>query len=297
MASEIEMVLQMLAERRQAADPDAGVAEMRAGFEETGRMMPRADGVHENPVELGGVRGLTFAPETDAREGTVLYFHGGGYMIGSPSTHASLTSHLAAFGRVTVHSMDYRMAPEAPFPAALDDGVTAYRALLGLGIQPERVVIGGDSAGGGLALATAMRARDEGLPAPAGLYLISPWSDLTLSGESYTTRAERDPMVTREGLTGMAAAYAGGTALSDPGVSPLLGDLSGLAPMLVQVGDEEVLLSDSTGLAEKVEAAGGAVTLEVFPEMVHVFQFFHPFLSVGRQAIADAAAWIAARTD
>src|SRR5206468_4169342 len=174
---------------------------------------------------------------------TMLYLHGGGYCIGSPLSHRALVSRLALSSAATAWVPDYRMAPEDPFPAAVDDALAAYRELLDGGADPKRLVIGGDSAGGGLTFAAALAIRDAGLPAPAGLVAISPWTDLTASGAAHAAKAETDPMVNGEALAMFAKAYAGDD-LTEPLASPLFADLKDLPPVLIQVGGEEALLSD-----------------------------------------------------
>ncbi|MEO0721473.1 MAG: alpha/beta hydrolase [Pseudomonadota bacterium] len=295
MATEIEMLSQFLREQTAAADPDASIEDRRKAYADIGGAMPLADGVAEEPAQLGGVPGLKFTPD-DAQAGAVLYFHGGGYVIGSPVSHRALTSHIAKAARRTVWSMDYRMAPEAPFPAAVDDGVEVYRALLATGLAAKSVVIAGDSAGGGLTVATALKIRDDGLPMPAALCPISPWVNLANEGWSYGEKADADLMVTKDGLDGMAAAYLAGAPATAPLASPALANLTGLPPMFVQVGAEEVLLSDSVALAERAGAAGVPVTLEIWPEMPHVFHFFHAFLTDARTGIARLGDWIQVQT-
>ena len=212
-------------------------------------------------------------------------------MIGSPETHKSMVSELAVAMKATSYSMDYRMAPEAPFPAAVEDGLASYKALLEMGINPATIVISGDSAGGGLTMATAVSIRDAGLPMPAALAPISPWVNLANDGPTYRVKAESDPIVTQDSIDMMATAYLNGEAAKNPLASPLGADLAGLPPMLIQVGSEEVLLSDSTMLAARAGAAKVAVTLEVWPDMFHVFHAFHPMLTDARNAIARMGHW------
>ncbi len=261
-----------------------------------GAAMPAAENVTVEAIELGGVPGLKLTP-SDAEPGrAILYFHGGGYVIGHPKGHASMVSHIAAASRAVAYSMDYRLAPEAPFPAATDDGLAAYRALLDAGQDADKLVVSGDSAGGGLTMATAIQVRDSGLPTPAGLAPISPWVNLVNDSWSYRTKAESDPMIQKAGIDFMAQTYANGADLAQPLISPVNADLSGLPPVLIQVGSEEVLLSDSVLLAERAGGAGVSVTLEVWPEMIHVFHFFHPFLSDAREAITVLGDFVEART-
>ena len=194
-----------------------------------------------------------------------------------------------------VLNVDYRLAPEHPHPAGVDDAVTVYRWLLASGLAPGRIVIAGDSAGGGLAAATLVALRDRGEPAPAGGALISPWADLTMTADSYRTRAELDPMVSHEGLVPSAEAYLAGTDPKDPTVSAVFADLTGLPPLVIHVGDHEVLLDDSVLLAERARAAGVEVELWVAPEMIHVWHAFAGLVPEGQEALERLAAWIRAR--
>jgi acetyl esterase/lipase len=225
----------------------------------------------------------------------ILYLHGGGYCIGSPRSHRGLCAQLAFASGARAVAPDYRMGPEVPFPAAVDDALAAYRALLDQGFAPGGIVIAGDSAGGGLTFATALAARQAGLPQPAGLFAISPWANLTPTGPSYVDKAAVDPMITAEALGLFAEAYLGGGSPLDVLASPALADLTGLAPILIQVGSEEVLLSDSVAMEIAALNAGVPVELEVWPEMIHVWHAFYGVLGAGRNAIAAAGRWIAGR--
>jgi len=292
MSAEMEMLRGVLeAQKATRGDGQPSVEQMRAGMAETTSKMPPADGVTEEAIELGGVRGLKFTPDGAGSEAALLYFHGGGYVLGSPETHRGMISHMAKAMGAPAYSMDYRLAPEAMFPAAIEDGCACYAALLDGGQAPGRTIIGGDSAGGGTAVASALMARDKGLPMPAGLALLSPWVNLSNTGWSYKTRAEADPIIDETNINWFADTYLGDTAASDPLASPIHADLTGLPPMLIQVGADEVLLSDSITLAERAGGAGVGVTLEIAPDMIHVWQAFYPFLSEAREAIARIGAW------
>jgi epsilon-lactone hydrolase len=225
----------------------------------------------------------------------VLYLHGGGYVIGSPRSHRHLAAAIARAAGTAALLLDYRLAPEHPFPAALDDAVAAYEWLLARGIAPERIVLAGDSAGGGLTVATLLALRERRLPRPAGGVCISPWVDLTLGGASYTTRAAADPIVTREGIDGMAQAYVAGGDRKAPLISPLFADLRGLPPLLVHVGSDEVLLDDARGLAQHAKSAGVDVTLEEWPAMIHVWHWFLPMLDEAERAVADIGTFVRTR--
>lgn len=277
-----------------AADtPDPrDVEARRKGMEDsTANLRPHHD-VAITSYELSSVPGLKLEPETAVGSKTLLYFHGGGYILGSPDTHKGMVSYIAEAMGATAYLPHYRLGPETPFPAAVEDGLACYRALLESGIAAENIIIAGDSAGGGLTLATCLMAKDRGLATPAGLAVLSPWANLNQIGHSYDTRADADPWITRDGLNIMADQYLGASGdADDPYASPLYGDLTGFPPLLIQVGADEVLFSDSIALADRAGVSGVAVTLEVWPEMIHVFQSFYPFLDEAQAAIKNIAEW------
>lgn len=251
-------------------------------------------GVARERVDMGGVPGLRLAP-ADARPGdAMLFLHGGAYVIGGPASHAKLAAHLAHASRSATYFVDYRLAPEHPFPAALDDALAAYRWLIGQAPAPRRIVIAGDSAGGGLALAAAMSIRDAQLPAPAALVLISPWADLTLSGASHASKAAADPMLRAAWLKDSAARYAGARPLDDPLLSPVFGNLAGLPPVLVQVGSEEILLSDAESLCQGIRQAGGRAELRRYDGLWHDFQAHAGLLAESDAALAEIGAFVGA---
>lgn len=288
----IEQIHQLLRSRQRPADaPRPSIREMREGMLASTAAMQPVDGSEISEIELGGVRGLKIVAPKSEPGRTLLYFHGGGYVIGSPETHCGLVSHIADAMGAVAYSMDYRLAPEHPFPAAIEDGVAAYQGLLEGGQEPGSVIIAGDSAGGGTTLATTLKARASDLPMPAGLALLSPWVNLENTGWSYTARAERDPMISKDNIDWMAQLYLNGAPPTHEYASPVYADLAGLPPLLIQVGPDEVLLSDSILLAERAGAAHVSVTLEVWPEMFHVFQALYPFLSAARQAIHRIGDW------
>jgi acetyl esterase/lipase len=268
---------------------------MRAGFEMLAGMLPPAADVTCDKIAVAGRSAEWVAtPGVDA-ERVILYLHGGGYVIGSIATHRDLASRLS---RATGHRsllIDYRLAPEDPHPAAVEDATAAYRWLLAQGLDPARIVVAGDSAGGGLAVATLVALRDAGDPLPAAGVCLSPWVDLEGVGESMTARAHRDPMVQRDPLLRMAAMYLGGADPRTPLAAPLHADLRGLPPLLVQVGHAETLHDDATRLAERAHAAGVDVTLEAWEDMIHVWQIFAPMLPEGQQAIDAIGEWVRKR--
>lgn len=221
----------------------------------------------------------------------ILYLHGGGYCIGSAYASRPITGGLAKLTGAQVYAPDYRLAPEHPHPAAVDDALAAYCWLLAQGIAPQSIALAGDSAGGGLVLATTLAARDAGLPLPAALALISPWVDLACSGETLTTHAARDPMLTPQGLRRWATAYCGTQSPAQPACSPLFADLQGLPPLLIQAGSEEILLSDARRLQQKALAAKVNATLHEYAGLWHNFQLHAGLLRPSDAAIAQIAAF------
>ncbi|SDV48184.1 alpha/beta hydrolase [Chitinasiproducens palmae] len=223
---------------------------------------------------------------------TIYYLHGGAYIGCSPRTHRILTDRLACEADAQLYSLDYRLAPEHPFPAALDDAVAGYQRLLDAGIEPASIVLAGDSAGGGLALATLVALRDEGMPLPAGAVLFSPWTDLTASGESAARNNDTDVMFTAEGTRMAASLYVADTPADHPLASPLFSALHGLPPLLVQASDSEVLLDDAVRLATRVRDAGGRAELNVWTGLPHAWQIFCAVLPEARLALRQAADFI-----
>jgi monoterpene epsilon-lactone hydrolase len=268
--------------------PRASIAWQRRVIGASAALAPRARGVVRSGVQWGGVRGETHVPAGAPAEVALLYLHGGGYCIGTPASYRGLTSALAAASGLAVHVPDYRLAPEQPCPAALEDARAVYA---GLARQSRAVVLAGDSAGGGLALALAQALRAGGERAPAALLLISPWVDLGCSSATFAERAARDPLLSPGGLRRWAACYAGARGVSDPACSPLHGEAGGLPPALIQVGSEEVLLDDSRRLHARIEAAGGRATLRVFEGLWHDFQLHAGLLADADAAIAELGAF------
>ncbi|MFL9951384.1 alpha/beta hydrolase [Paraburkholderia agricolaris] len=234
------------------------------------------------------VDGVSSAPT----QPTVLYCHGGGYYFCSPRTHRSLVFGLATRANAPVFSLDYRLAPEHPFPAALDDATAAYRQLVADGTPPESIVISGDSAGGGLALATLVALRDAGDPLPAGGLLFSPWTDLAAAGASIRNNDGLDPMFSGPAIARAAQVYLGGTPATHPYASPVYADLRGLPPLFIMAGSTEVLLDDSQRVADNARAAGVDCEFEVWKKMPHVWPLFTPFIPEGGRALDRAAAFV-----
>jgi epsilon-lactone hydrolase len=234
------------------------------------------------------------APAHRARHGCILYFHGGGYVAMSPRTHRSLTSRLATWSDVMLFALDYRLAPEHPFPAALADAVAAYRALT-VQLSPQHIVLGGDSAGGGLALATLLALRDEGATLPAAAVLFSPWTDLAATGASIVANAETDPLLRGSYTPQLAKYYLGNAPATDPLASPVYADLARLPPLFLQVGDTEMLLDDSRRIFANARGAGVEATLQIWRNVPHGWQVFAPVLPEARAALRQASAFIAGK--
>jgi acetyl esterase/lipase len=299
MASEMfAMVVDLIGQTTASTLDEATLpaAELRARMEAMVGALPLIDGTTVEPLDVDGVPAEWVRPATVAApDACILYLHGGGYVIGSCNTHRPLASHLAARTGLPVLLVDYRLGPEHVFPAAVDDAVTAYAWLLARRFEPGRVVVAGDTAGGGLTLATLLALRDREIALPALAVPISPWTDLTLSGDSMTSMADRDPMVKREGLQRMADWYVGDGDAGAPLVSPLFGDLHGLPPLLIHVGEVETLRDDAVRFAERARAAGVDVTLEVWPEMIHVWHVFGAAVPESEAAVTRVAEFITQR--
>ncbi len=288
----------MRASRQSAADnPGLSIEQLRSGMDQTLTGLPPVEGGRVEPVDAGGVPAeWTFPDDGRPTTGTLLYLHGGGYFQGSPATHRRLVTALCLAAGMRGLSVDYRLAPEHPFPAAVADALAAYRWLTGPGGEdPGRVVIAGDSAGGGLAAALLVALREASGSLPAGAYLLSPWTDLAGTGGSMRTRADADPMIDPSETGATARRYAGDSDLRNPLISPLYADLAGLPPLLIHVGDSEVLLDDATRMADRARGAGVAVELEVWPEAFHVFQMMVELIPEADEAVARAGAWMAER--
>lgn len=243
-------------------------------------------------VSFAGVDAAWMQPPGVAEDAPVLlYLHGGAYVAGSSYTHRRMVSYLAHYSGCRALVPNYRLAPEHPFPAGLEDCVAVYRALLDT-LPAKNIVVAGDSAGGGMTMALLLSLREAGDPLPAAAYLLSPWLDLTGSGESASTRATVDPMFDIKDMPKASAHYAPQDRQRDPLVSPVFADPKGLPPMLIQVGDEEILLSDSTRLAERISAVGGDVNLQVWPGMWHVFQYYIRRIPEAERALRDAGRYL-----
>ena len=294
-SAELTKVLELMGQR--PLNPNATLEEMRAGME--AGSFPATEAATVTSVDANGVPGeWVTVPESDPNR-RLLYVHGGGYVMGSPVTHRRLCEGIARAGECAVLNLDYRMAPEHVFPAAVDDAMAGLQFMQENGPDgpgaAESVFVGGDSAGGGLMLATLLAAREQGVAMPDGGVGISVWSDLAITGESIQTRSGVDPLITDASMvTNMAAMYLGEADAKTPLASPLYADYAGLPPLILQVGDHEVLLSDTTRVAERARAAGVEVTEEVWDEMFHVWHAFAPMLPEGQQAIDRIGEWVRA---
>lgn len=292
--AQLDGLVTLLRSRAAPETPDIGQA--RARFEKLADFLGGAPDAKCEKVNAGGVPAEWIkAPGCDPGR-AVLYLHGGGYAIGSINTHRRLAYDISAASTAAALVIDYRLAPEHPFPAAVEDATKAWRWLLEQGFTANRLAIAGDSAGGGLTFATLVNLRDQKLGLPACAVAISPWVDLEGVGNSITTRAAQDPMVQKDGLLWMAGLYLNGKDAKTPLAAPLHADLKGLPPILVQVGTAETLLDDSTRIAEKLHAAGVDVRLAIWPNMLHVFPLFAPVLSEGREGCVEIGAFIRSRT-
>jgi monoterpene epsilon-lactone hydrolase len=287
--SEIDAVRALLGSKPRPV----GWTQRRQRIEEVGSVWPAADDVKREPVDIGGLPGeWSMAPGSDASH-VLLFFHGGGYCSGSILSHRRLVTEAGRAARARTLAIEYRLAPEHPFPAALDDAFAAWNFLRTSGIAAEHVVVGGDSAGGGLTIALINHLRDAGERIPGCAWLLSPWTDLTLSGETLVTKDAVDPIIHQAYLAELVEAYVPSDIdRKDPRVSPLYADLKGFPPTLIQVGACETLLEDSARFAAAAGAANVAVTLEVWPDMIHAWPMWNAHLEPGRRALANFGEFI-----
>jgi len=292
-SEELQRVLEMLKSR--PAETGLSIEEQRAAFEAMPKF-PLAEDVRCEKVDAAGVPAEWITtPEADGKR-VICYLHGGGYVLCSINTHREMISRLSRAAGARALAIDYRLAPENPFPAALDDSVAAYRWLLSLGMDPARVVVAGDSAGGGLTVATLVALRDAGEQLPAAGVCISPWADLECCWESTMTTAEDEGMIARDIILGMAKAYLGETDPRTALASPIHADLTGLPPLLIQVGTAGDLLHDANRLAERAKTDSVDVILEPWEEMIHVWHMFAGMLPEGQQAIDRIGEFIRVHT-
>ena len=279
--------------RSQSPVPTGTIEEQRAGYAALMSHMLVPDGVRTTGADLAALRTLLVEPEGESRPGTILFFHGGAWVVGSPETELCLTAGLVVRTGFRAYSPDYRLAPEHPFPAAVDDALAAYRALLDAGEDPSAIALAGDSAGGGQTVTTLLMARKAGLPKPAAVVAFSPGLDKTRTGASMDAKAGIDPILTREGLQASDELYLAGADPNQELLTPAtLADPAGFPPMLLQAGTNEVLLDDSTRMAERTRNAGADVILDITAGVSHVFQTFAGVLDEADQALDRAALFL-----
>jgi acetyl esterase/lipase len=285
--------LELIATLRQGQlDLRADVATLRVAFNDVMARIPVASDVDYISTTIGGVNAIDVTIRGIDTANMILYFHGGVYVIGSAATSVPLVSDLARRAQARALTVDYRLAPEHPYPAAVDDARAAYEGLLAQGVDAGQIALAGESAGGGLAVATLLALRDAGTPLPSSAFLMSPYADLTLSGETILENQATDLVLTPEGLRLRVPDYVGGADASNPQISPVFGDLSGLPPLLIQASSHEILLSDALRLARKAAIDEVPVTLEVTPGVPHVFQGFAAVLDEGNAALDRASTFL-----
>jgi acetyl esterase/lipase len=280
---ELDRVIGMIKARAQTVRKTTD--EDRASYENMLASMPMADDIDTERVGAGGVPAEWIRAPGAQSDRVMLYFHGGGYVVGSMRTHRTMLSHISRASGFAVLGLDYRLAPETPFPAPVEDALAAYRWLLHRGIEPGNIVLGGDSAGGGLVVSALVAIRYAGEPMPAAGVCISPWVDMEATGESFTTNAHVDPSVSRERILNIAKVYLAGKNPRAPLASPLYADLHELPPLLSMVGSIETLLDDARAITERAQAAGVEAVLEIWDDMPHVWTHFAPILPEGQQAV------------
>lgn len=280
----VRMMLRRSVKRESESDPSLAVLRQRFDDAKHRFPVPPKATIAIN-LDAGGVRGVRVTVPQSLSDRHILYFHGGGYVSGSPAYYRDFIWRIAAASSARVLCIYYRLSPEHPFPAALDDAVSAYSWLLAQGAEPGSIAIMGDSAGGGLAFATLLRLREQGLPPPAAVVALSPWTDLAMTGESLRINARKDPMLKPERAASCARMYLAGADPLNPYASPLYGDPAGLPPALIQVGSDEILRDDSVRMADKLRTAGCPVDLEIWPRMPHVWQVFASMMPEARRAI------------
>ena len=268
------------------------LTQRRKDIDERGRNFGLATDVIVTKVSANGVASEWTATPDAASDKAILYLHGGGYVIGSLDSHRHLAAEAGRAAGTRTLAIDYRMAPEYPFPAAVDDTVAAYRYLLSNGIAPGNIALAGDSAGGGLVVGALLAIRDAGLTLPGAGWCISPWVDMEATSKSFIDRAETDPTVQAAGILEMAGLYLAGGDPRSPYAAPVYGDLRGLPPLLIQVGAAETLLDDALWLAREAGKADVIVDLQIWPEMIHVWHLYHPVLAAGRRAIVSGGSFV-----
>jgi monoterpene epsilon-lactone hydrolase len=273
----------------------ADIATMRQGMDAMSNALPIPEDMTYSPVDAAGVPAEWSSADVADSGRVVVYFHGGAYVMGSIALHRGLVAQIARRTGARVLNVGYRLAPEHPFPAAVDDAVAAYRFVLDSGVPAAKIAIAGDSAGGGLTAACLIALRDAGLEMPGAAVCISPWLDLTQSFGSWQSVAEIDPLLKIEMIQTSADAYLDGADPKTPTASPVFADLRGLPPLLVQVGSAETLVDESIEFAKRAKAAGVDASIDVAPDMIHVWHAFADLLPEAREALDDLAAFLDAK--
>jgi epsilon-lactone hydrolase len=290
-------LLRFQLKRRATIDWNTSMPELRKEIEKSARFFGKLPAQFTlSPVEMGDLLAEWILPPSATKDKVILYFHGGGYAVGSCLAHRAIVSKFVKGSGIGALVFDYRLAPEHPFPAALEDSLAAYRWLLAEGFSPSGIVFVGDSAGGGLCLAALLALRDQDIPVPAGAVALSPWTDVKNTGESWTTNADVDTLCWKESQLVFAKYYAGDNDPGLPLISPLYGDLHGLPPLLIYVGGDELLRDDSTRFAQKAKAAGVDVTLRVSEKMFHCYPACAPLFPEARQAMDEICEFIRTHT-
>jgi acetyl esterase/lipase len=292
-SAELQIVIDLLKANPPVQGSD--IATMREAMAALSTIMPPAEDMTFVPVDAGGVSAEWSTADVADSGRVVIYFHGGAYVMGSVATHRNLVAHIARRTGARVLNVDYRLGPEHPFPAAVDDAVAAYRFVLESGVPAAKIAVAGDSAGGGLTAACLVALRDAGEAMPGAAVCISPWLDLSQSFGSWQSKADIDPMLEVEQIQTCADAYLGGADPKTPTASPVFADLRGLSPLLVQVGTAETLLDESVEFAKRAKAAGVDATVDVAQDMIHVWHAFADLLPEGRDALDDLAAFLDAK--
>ncbi|GAB2481228.1 alpha/beta hydrolase [Comamonas humi] len=282
--NELEQLEAMLRARPATLSHD----QRRAAYDALGDRFPLAADVHVEPVQAHGVPAEWTSTPVAGTSEVILYLHGGGYAWGSLKSHRHLVSELGRAARMRTLALDYRLAPECPFPQALEDAVSGFQFLLDVGFHPRQIMVAGDSAGAGLAVALLVRLKELGMRQPACALLFSPWADMTATADSYHRNAKRDPVLNRSIMQFLAEQYLGKRPRETPLASPVFADLSGIAPLTIFVGSTEALLDDAIALTRAAGLADVSVRLEIWPKMFHIWPNYHPVLAQGRQGIARA---------
>jgi acetyl esterase/lipase len=284
---EITAIRTLIASRPRSTD----FAQRRRDIDDRGLGFGLPADIIVERVSAGGVKAEWLTPPDADTSCAIVYLHGGGYVIGSLDSHRHVAAETARAAGMRVLALEYRLAPEHPYPAPVEDTVAAYRFLLDSGLSPKRIGFAGDSAGGGLVVGAMLAIKDAGLPLPGAGWCISPWVDMEALSQSYIDRAETDPTVQKAGIIDMATHYMGGADPRSPYAAPIYGDLRGLPPLLIQVGSVETLLDDALWLARVAGMADVVVDLQIWPEMIHVWHQYFPMLTAGRRAIASGGSF------